>query len=103
VKILNDIACNLNWIEIHWMESTFYWNKIWTQIQLKKERDVNWCKKYGKSICDYGDDQKIIYEKTPFHSSSFENELNRVQFKIVIQKEKDDLWNLKFLDLNEIF
>jgi hypothetical protein len=62
------------WTELKYIE----WNPHFIEIKLdsdsiEKKRDVNWCKKYGKSICDYGDDQKIIYEKKPFHSSLFEN------------------------------
>jgi hypothetical protein len=34
MEILNDIACNLNWIEIQW--------------------DANWWRRYWKSTCEYG-------------------------------------------------
>ncbi len=57
MKILIDITCILNWI----------------QIQLEKKKDVNWWRKYGKFVCDYGVEilflKKFKFKKTSFHAS----------------------------------
>ncbi len=41
---------------------------------------------YSKSYCEYDVEKNNLrhkYEKTPFHTSSLENELNKFQFEIV--------------------
>jgi len=105
---LNDIACNLNSIQfkflnlvqIHGMEFELIWDSIefrfdWIHMQfnlnsIENKWDANWCKRYWKSIYDYGVEKtslkKHISKKTPFHSLSFENQLNIFKFGILVQR-----------------
>jgi len=97
--ILNDIVCNLNWIEfktlnlfqVHWLKFNFLsdtWNgiKISISIELKSNSieekwDANWCKRYWKPTCEYGVEKKPLKihksKKAHFHFSLFGNWLNR--------------------------
>jgi hypothetical protein len=40
---------------------------------LEKKKDVNWWRKYGKFVCDYGVEilflKKFKFKKTSFHAS----------------------------------
>jgi hypothetical protein len=82
MKILNNIACNLNWksnsqIEFKYIE----WNSIflielkWVQIQLRQinsnsiewKWDINWCTRYWKRasiIHDYSVEKKQLWKDT---------------------------------------
>lgn len=60
--------------------------------------NANWCKKYSKLLLTIllRTNKKLKKQKsqeTPFHSSLFENWLNKFWFAIVIQKNNS--WNLK--------
>jgi hypothetical protein len=75
MKILNDIACNLNWIELKF--------KNWIKIRLKRnemqvdgERVWNFTHKY----CVGGGGQKKF--KYIFHASLLANELNNSNLKL---------------------
>jgi len=74
----------------------------WIQIKLDLnwfffKWDENWCTRYWKHACDY--DVEFVFMKihrfefTHFHFSLIENQLNKFEFEIIVQK--DDLWNLK--------
>ncbi len=68
MKILNDIACNLNWIQIELLK------KIGMQIDVENMLTTMVLKK--KTL-------KRQKFETPFHSYSFENQLTKFQFEIV--------------------
>jgi hypothetical protein len=78
MKILNDIACNLNCIQILKFDSNtlkFNWKKRW---------DANWYINYWKSSFNYNVEKKPLKKHkskiTPCHSSFFGNQLNIFQF-----------------------
>jgi len=74
MKILNDVACNLN------------------SDSILEKWDANWCRGYWKFIHDYNVEKNYIYiykydtcsKKKPFHSSLLENWLNRFWFGTII-------------------
>jgi hypothetical protein len=66
VKILNDIACNLNWIEfekINWTQlnaqKMYEWNWIFVELNFKSNSiaqkwDAIFCRRYWKYAHHYG-------------------------------------------------
>ncbi len=69
MKILNDIAYNLNWISIQF-------NTYLIEFKFKKW-DANWCTRHQKSDCEYDVGEK----KAHSHSSSLWNWLNMARVK----------------------
>jgi len=112
IKILNDIECNFNWIEVqlilvqiqlnsysiqlnpntmNGIEFQFQFNKIQLDSNsIEKKWDVNFYKRYWKFapisisiVCDYDVEKISKSKKTPFHST-----YNKFKTKIYFGKMK---------------
>jgi hypothetical protein len=78
----NLINLNSNILNYNFIAFKFNWREKWMQVGAKVLK--TWCNYgvVGKNLF-----WKYKFDKTPFHSSLFENQLNRFQFETTIQED----------------